>query len=1162
MRTTPTNWPRIAAMFVALAAPAVTTSEMIVLQDSSVLAGLIQSEDEQTLRLLAGDLAGRTETRIARGNVQQIRRDSDEQSQIDGCQDAPRLCEWAAAYFQAGLDDTAEICLRRALQLDPSFGAEPRRTGSICFCIFWNRTAFSLRTAALKDTDGPALLDAAVWARQAALYRQAAANLRRAHAAESASSKTAALAREWGVRLDPWIRLDLTPALDVPLLADPIPDEGLNVPARPDMVFITLPLHYEANARARTLTKDSFPGLDVQDWYGFRPLPTKAGRPDLSGANAAEPVYERLDWRLLPPVRSAPQRSSRREPSEGTGAKESTRQDGGASPPESDAVGRAELVGKNNVGPRKIDTTEITHVDPKTRVKSLPLTGWAALVVEVPKSARRLTIQWMDGVQEDVDLDFLRLATRPTTELLHADEGSAVGPAAPPPAVADLLTKVQSPFAATASLAVRRLARLAAEVGAGEETAWMSVVDQAVFAAAVDGDDEFRSAAWTYFVSRPSIPEPTAVFLAHRPACVQRDWIAIIKNALKTIPADSGSTGQPPTTRPAWNDAPAPVKTAVSLLGGLLRSNNASVCNEALDVLIGLGDQVDWSLTERSSETALSLLLARLDAITDRASVERVVRIAMKNVRPAMAANIAAQARRLNLRVSRPDDPLLTQWSPDAAADRQIALLTVLEAVPLGDSLYSRPFADLLAAAISDQADPAVREAAFRVLIRQVQQRREESRQARDLRTAASRPLDAPESGEFPVILLIKIDDPTIRGLEQAVNAGSEGSRREAITLLLQLGYAEETVRVLRQSISVPGDRVALLKALTESDPSAAYSDGLLAAFARMLRPDYASDGAFLISYLENALAESKRPDTARAIAAIRGGIDFAAANALIDEMGLSPARPLRTLLPKLCHMSPQDDQRYQQAWPDSAQRLQCLTRIDFRKGYLVDGRYEVWAILETLVSEACPPSDRPAAAGSEPRHCRWTTPERTTISLPAVTLESDESQKSYRVLWNRRQIGQGTVKTTEGLRTSSSYSRRLENPPEELLGRNGWGWPDPLNPIRLLAPAVGPAVLAEGTGAAPPAAGTMLLDATEYLRAALRSQHAFGAEDVDRLVPPAYQVVLRYGAFGSFYGVAHRPGLLPGGVQWRGAGPTEPAPVEVGRHCLLNVMLILERVE
>ena len=231
----------------------------------------------------------------------------------------------------------------------------------------------------------------------------------------------------------------------------------------------------------------------------------------------------------------------------------------------------------------------------------------------------------------------------------------------------------------------------------------------------------------------------------------------------------------------------------------------------------------------------------------------------------------------------------------------------------------------------------------------------------------------------------------------------------------------------------------------------------------------------------------------------------------------------------------------------DDAERMACLKRIDFRRSYLVEGRYGVLAIVETTVSEG-----RPAAAGyakGEVSHYRWQVPQRVTIALPSLILATDETRKAYRVLWGAQNIGEGRVKTAEGIQLPSRSSRRLEDPDGVFLGAAGWGWPNPANPADLLAPAVGPVILGERQVPTRLAPGTMTLDASSYLRAALRSQRTFGDEDLERLIPAPHRIALRYAAFGSFYGVGQR----------------QPLPrrdtILPGQRQLLNVMLVMERL-
>lgn len=1107
--------------------------EMIVQEDEQIQVGRIIAESPSSLRLLTGSASGATEIIIRREEVEKRLRGEDELSCIRECLNTTELGRWTTGYYFAGLEDTADRCLNRLLELDASLSAEPKMVGAEAFRAYWNRAILQRRVTGEDQQNSVPLLRAARWARKAGLEEEARDFLRRAYTVDPESLEIPPLAAEWRVRLDPWLRLDLTPALRWSLVSEAIQDEGLEVSPRKNMRFLTLSLIYDYSPKARTLTRNSFQGSDMQGFYGFRPIWLRGGAPYLDPRQESEMVYERLETRRSQrPVvdQAAPVAEDAQEPS-----------------------GAFEIVGRNIFGPRKIDEAGETRSEPGERSRALEATRWLAIIVEIPQSQRTFTLEWGDGVRDEIDLDFLDLVRQPLSALSHEAEGGRVAPTMVPPAIGAILGRLSSPSTATACLALDRLARFFEELGGAAVPAWMATVDGAVLEAGTRQEEDIRTAAWSYFVQRPNLSEVTLAYFGRQPRYVQKQWIELIEREIEgRIPTSAPAYGASPTTQQSRAatliGGTESLSKAALLLGAALRSHNETVCNAALDGLMHLGDRVDWGMAENASETAHILALSRLDRLADQAAAERLLRAIMKDIRPATAAGIAAHARRLQISMASPADPLLLQWAQTTENDveERLMLLRVLEAVDMGELVYSEPFADLLHAATDERGYASVREAAYTLVVRQAEMCWSKKAQARLSRSGTSRAPQAAEPAEFPTLVSITAQDPLLFGLTGAAQSAPHPVRIDALANLLFQGYAEEALNAVSENLRGGLGPETLLKDIVAAHPEVAYCDGLMALMGSMLRPDWAASGDYVLTYLRDAVATRVRPDYWRVFAAVKAGVDFEELNALAPL--LSPVAKLthESLLNELCHPTVQDRDRLL-SQTDVAQRMAELRRIDLRRGYLVDGRYGVLAIIETTRSEG-----RPAIAGpkeGEMSHYRWRVPERLTIALSPVVLETDDTREGYRVLWGEQTLGEGRVKVTEGVRSPSKNSRRLEPPPELLLGTSGWGWPNPEKVNELLAPAEGPALLS--VRRVPPrlSAGQMVLDGAPYLRAALRSQQVFGDEDVERLVPSPYMISLRYTAFGSYYGTGQRQAL-----------PRRETVVPGQRH-LLNVMLVMERL-
>jgi len=961
-----------------------------------------------------------------------------------------------------------------------------------------------------------------------------------------AGAKMSLLAVQCGGHMEPWIRLDLTPALDSPLMTRTIQDEGATVAAQQGMVFLTLPLRYDRTAGPKTLTKASFRGRDMRGFYGLRCLSVHKGRLDLWAYEESEPVYERLELKGDDGGKSRkPKAESRKPKTESRKSKVEGRKSKGV---------RVNITGKNTLGPRRVDGKTTKRDRPKRRFpQTVRASGWAALVVEIPESATHLTFRWvdrgdgngpgeLDGVVETLDLTFLqsvrdRLSFRVEKAPEEGRRGSVM-----PPDVSSILQRLTGKSSATAAVAIQRLQRLHREVKGlnlaevpGAMPAWMARVDAAVITAGARGEEDVRSAAWGYFAFQPSVSEETAAFLGRQGTRVQREWITLIQsNISKRDTAKWSARPQPevisrPRDEPA-SRAEANISIATDLLGGILRSNSVSVCDSALEILLSLGRHVDWSLAKRTSETSQSLALSRLEAVTDEASARQLLSALLHDVRPAFAAKLATHARRLNVRISSPDDVLLTQWAAMDKPAEQAGLLKVLGAVSLGDLVYSQRLATIINNATADDAAGTVREAAFQMLVRQSRRRLEPSG----------------VGGGFPVLVKADARDPLVDGLARAARMGSRQTRIEALAALVLMGHAESAAVSLVDGARDGTERGALLKQLVAFDAGVAHSDGLLAMLGHLLHEKNMSSVEFILSHLSDTWASTPDSQQWRRVAAVKAGIDFGA----LTRLGAASAQPasgeVAHWLYVLGHLTAQDRQRFASSSSVDG-HMRCLKRADFRRGYLVDGRYGALAVLETVVARQHP--EQAEDANPRHRHYRWGVPRRVTVVLPELRLETTNEDDTYQVLYGTQVLGQGLAKDSEKIRPPSSISPRLENPDEQLLGVNGWGWPDMIRSMKLNQAAVGPIVLPERHVSANPAPGTMTLDIGSCLLAAVREQRVFGKENVEGLVPTPCRMTLRYAAFGSFYGVGQRRNP-PG------------RSASAGQRHLLNVMVVLERID
>ncbi|HVP10036.1 MAG TPA: hypothetical protein VMV94_02495 [Phycisphaerae bacterium] len=890
------------------------------------------------------------------------------------------------------------------------------------------------------------------------------------------------------------LRLDLTAALESPLVSDHIADDGTSVAALPGNVFLTLPIRYDRDAAPQTFSKAMIRGRDAKGFYGLRLLQVRGGRPRMEPPSP-EPVYERIELKAA------------------------------------DAAVH-QILARNSAPPRRDDKdkSKQQHATPTT--KTLPASGWMAIILEVPKNAQTVEFQWAGGDEEEVDLEFLKQAQAPLPDAARLEPSA--------PAVAVNLEKLDSPSSAMAALAILRLERLRQKMGAEVPGAWHAKVDAAVVKAGARRDPGVQDAAWDYLASYDRLPAATLRHIGEQKPAALRRWVELTKARLE-------EEGRPSLT------------TATQVLCGALRSDDAAACETALDLLFEWDSDVDWSLVQELSEKAQTLVLARVESGEDQERTERLLTILMKNVRPETAGEIAARAGRSGIRISSPVHPLLAKWRTMKTAEEKAGLLTILGALDLGDVIYSRPFADLVKEATGPKANKSLREAAFQLLIRQANRScRRPAATSQPGKDEGVRPLD----GGFPVLLSDESYDPFVEGVCCAAARGSRQTRIAALGALLLAGYPEEAERALDVGTEGQSDRSAVLAALFEQE-AAGRSYGMAALMGRLLCKKHAGDCPAVLRHLERMAAKLPPAEHWQMTAAAKTGIRFDGFYSLALSLGPADSQSAMRWLCEFGHMTPQDRQRLA-AGGEAEDRFTRLNRIDQRRAFLVDGRYGAIVILEILDSELIGTDARDGKSGADSaavQPCRWRAPRHLTVVLPTLQIESGEQSNAYVVLWNTRWLGKGEIGESkepgEPVRAPEAYRVNLVPPPESLLGTGGWGWTlgkpsghdEP--PPREYEQALGPAVLPVERTPYARDRGSMTLEIADYLRIGLKANPDFvpPAGDAIDFLPSTYEISLQYAAFGSFYG--NGPQLAP--------PSNKPRP---GQRHLMNVALILERIE
>lgn len=768
---------------------------------------------------------------------------------------------------------------------------------------------------------------------------------------------------------------------------------------------------------------------------------------------------------------------------------------------------RPQIILRNISGPRHSEGQTLVQDRLRVQAKTTSASGSALLIIEVRERTRKVTLAWEDGGRETIDLGFLR-------GVIESAKGS--GRVAPDsPETVGLLKRLDKSPGATAELAVARLSQLRDRVGPQRLEEWSALVEKGIITAGARIEEQVRSAAWAYFAAGKAVSGPALQALAEADTQVKGRWIEIIRFHI-------GPRDRPDSA------------VASQLLGAILRGEDKAICDAALDVL--LSTNADWSALGAASETAQQAALDRLGSLP-KAQAARLLYSLSRAVRQAAAERIAKYARSVDLSLADPHDSILSEWSLLTDPGEQLALITVLEAIDLGDLIYSQPFGAMVGDASQPDGDKRVRTAALAALVDQVHRR---------LALRRRPPAGARLRGQFPVLLSKAATNPVVAGLTEAASSGDEDLQLDALALLLYDGFPEQAARGLLGEMRDRSKVAAVVRKLMARE-DISQSSGLLAFLGHCLRARYATVAPSIFSYLDKVVVD--HPSGRWSIlASIKMGVDFKALGELVGVLDPSTSAAAARWLHQLAHLTPQERERLS-ATRDPEKRSRMLDRMDLRRGQLVDGRYGAALILETTEPDSpVDPEERGTSVGPARR---WRAPGRTTITLDPLEIRSDEQDETYRVYWDGRLIGGGVIRQVlRDIRRPASFSPMLTGASPKMLGPAGWGWPDPKGRASAAETALGPAIL---PGNRPvqerPSAGTMTLDLTAYLRAGLEESGLFGTEELSDFVPESYKMTLRYAVFGSYYGVTvTRP--LPRKL---------PAP---GRRHLINVMLVLERMD
>jgi len=1131
-------------------------AELIKLRGKETIACRVIEVTDLETRVITSESGERRELRISNQTIVKRIHGSEEIAGIENNRSAASLSDWAASYYHAGLEMLAKRCIRGALALKPQLGAKPRTATPGAarnvgdFVNFWNRIVLQARADAADSRDVAEHMTVAKWAKEAGLNEDAAYYLRKAWSMAPDSVEAGRLAGDWGVSLERWLQVDLTTALDQPLLKESIQDGQDQVTAEAEKEFIVIPLRYAPTlfagdmnkSSSTTLARNSLKGKSGRGYYGLRLVSSEKNRLNIDGADQ-NPIYERMAIK----------------PREG----------------------RDRLIElRNHLGPRvpaqaEGDGQKGNRPAKQPRLRSRPITevatGWIGLVLEVPRQSNTLKLEWARGGEESIDLAFVRrcsssLADSVRTPATNADGANSSGGWAGFQGIKTALSHVSGTSPSMASLAIEWLLRIRLDLEgrSGDEADadledFASAIDGAIIRAGARSEEQVRVSAWRYFAthasrSRMKLSANAMRELRRGPAELQRAWNRIVSCALAQGPCGM------------WWEAPSPIQhirasessddrltavqmCAASLLESMLGSNDVLVCAEAMDRLMGLPTAAtDWRFLKDASLTAQRLALDRIHDLPDPASQRRLIQALVLSAAPELALDLSEAAREIEMHAGQTGAELLRQWDSLTLDEQKVAFLSSLGGLSLGNSIYGTRFNDMISEAVTE--DGEIREAAWRLCINQLRFRNENvGAEFLTTRAMSGKASASKGHGPFPMLLDNESNDPLIRVAADAVQGGSSDISCAAAAALIELGYADEAVRALLSDEVDPESRKSLLDRML-ADPSLNRKDAFVAMMSGLLKPGAADCSLSIFNHLRELLLTMSPEEMWRFRLAIKAGADFEAMDELGRRLDPTGANSVNRLMRLTGHFTQQDVQRLRKASGAQA-RSEALAEINLRGGCRVDGDYKALAIISTTTQ--IQPTAEESSAGKS-RALRWSHPQRVTLVMPPVRFQSAELDDTYEVYWGTKSIGQGRVlEVSLPVRASRAYYPLLRSnlewwavsgvSPEEESGSG--------------PPVFGPPRFQSRKVLRTQSAGTMTLQIGDYLSRGIRDARVFTPAELDDLVPPSLLITLRSCVFSSYAGTTTtiQPGMTPA---MEGDVPQlKPNP---GPRHLSNILLIFER--
>lgn len=596
---------------------------------------------------------------------------------------------------------------------------------------FWFMERARIREERIGRRDAESYYTIARWLNEGGLYAQARRMLVKAILADAEFAPAKELARRWCVAVPATIEFDLSLLKNIPLVVSSYDDENTSVVADADKVYIYVPFSYDVDAGRVSVSKSY---LRVEDKEGDNCkveglIQLKSGqRPVARGTDQAladyfvdelalpdpnDPVWERIqvdykeddndkrrrdeDEQKVPAIKLADQRKP------------------------------LEMTGTNSAQPRKEDRT--SQRDRNNRKRTVPATGYAAFIVEIPVQFNELTFSYRrEDLEFKLSAKAIEALTSPTEGLSNLEKVQTVN---------ELAKWCTDQPAMVALGALGKLASLHSAAGgnAGGDVIYDPAdlqIEQLLLQGLSHPDIKVQRRAFQLmFLADHSLAGNTLEFLSQKAEQkTLESLLSQIDNAFRLMRderlyGDQRNRGRRGYTRhsdinAAVKDLPpsSPYSNLYTALAACLSSSYEPVRKQALEIILLDGTQESVAIFEKASLDAWKMLAARFKSIEDEETRQAVLRLYSARPDADRIPKLTAGAKSMKVAIADDKDALITNLTKQKDRQALLEYLAFLKKCDFSAVMDSQTLQRIIADLVKQYGnEPEVRQAFYELAL-------------------------------------------------------------------------------------------------------------------------------------------------------------------------------------------------------------------------------------------------------------------------------------------------------------------------------------------------------------------------------------------------------------------------------------------------------------